>query len=213
MKASCLGEKSPARRAKLSPVREPGPSASAIAHSSSALLGNGERAAHQGLGLGEAVGLLQQLGQVVEVWGDGGMIGPRLFSSMPRSREAARGLRVHPIVAFRVGTVHGLRPHAARPPRLRTIPDHPPQMSEQRRGCLATALEVQSECRGVRKLYFPMGLITARRSRHRSSPRPLVIQLRSRADRHHRLANVAASRMRATSARSGVGHVRAAQRA
>ena len=51
------------------------PSALAMAHSSSALLGNGVRAAHQRLGFGRPVGGLEQQGQVVEANGDGGMVG------------------------------------------------------------------------------------------------------------------------------------------
>ena len=40
-----------------------------------ALLVDGESAAHQKLGLGQPVGFLQQLGQVVEADGDLGMVG------------------------------------------------------------------------------------------------------------------------------------------
>jgi hypothetical protein len=40
---------------------------------------DGERAPHQGLCLGQPVGRLQQLGQIVEADGDVGMVGPEVL--------------------------------------------------------------------------------------------------------------------------------------
>ena len=64
-----------------------------------ALLVDGQRAAHQRLGLGQPVGGLQQPGQVVEVGGDVGWSGPKLFSSMASARRISGSASASRLVA------------------------------------------------------------------------------------------------------------------
>ena len=58
---------------------------------------NGEGAPHQRLGLGEPVGGLQQLRQVVEADGDVGVVRPKLASSMASARRISGSASAEPV--------------------------------------------------------------------------------------------------------------------
>ena len=64
-----------------------------------ALLVDGQRAAHQRLGLGQPVGGLQQLGQVVEAVATSGWSGPKVFSSMASARRISGSASASRLVA------------------------------------------------------------------------------------------------------------------
>ena len=65
-----------------------------------ALLVDGERAAHQRLGLGQPVGVLEQRGQVVEAMATFGCSGPKLFSSIARARRISGSASARRFVAW-----------------------------------------------------------------------------------------------------------------